>query len=226
MLAAALVRDLRPAERVLLSIAVSVAATILAALLLEVIGAHLTTAPWMALLAALTVATAAAGAARGKARPLALPRVRLGVAQSSALAAALLLLGGAAALGFTPLAAPKGTQGSTNLWICGPENGCALPSDEVEVGVISDQLHAARWRVRVLVAGRSARSFGPITLAPGGTWSHVVATGAGRPVVRAFLYSTGRPATAHRSVVLQYGRASAATLRRARRSGRVAGSGP
>jgi hypothetical protein len=228
-LASAIVGELRPAERVLLSLVLSITATIIVALALELVGAHLTTTPWMGLLAAVTVAAAATAVVRGDPRPVVLPRVRLGFAQISALAAAVALLGGAAALGFTPLGAPKGTQGSTALWICARENGCKLPSNAVEVGVISDQLHATRWRVRVLVAGRSPRSFGPITLAPGATWSHIVATGAGAPVVRAFLYSTGRPSTAYRSVVLRYGRASATTLRRAGRTGRVAvsvGGGP
>jgi hypothetical protein len=123
-----------------------------------------------------------------------------------ALAGAVVLLGGAAALGLTPLGAPRGTQGTTSLWICSQSNGCDLPAGTVKVGVISDQLHAASYTVQVSVAGRPGPRFGPITLAPGGAWSRVVATGPGKPVVRARMRTTAKPSGVYRNVTLQYQR--------------------
>jgi hypothetical protein len=198
--------QLRAAERVLLSIAISVAATIAAALLLAALGVALTTAPWMALLAAFALAAAASAGARGHAQVLARPSIGVRGREIGALASAVVLLGSAAALGLTPLGAPQGTQGTTSLWICSKSNRCDLPAGTVEVGVISDQLHAASYTVQVSVAGRPDVRFGPITLAPGGAWSRVVASGPGKPVVRALLRTTANPSGVYRNVILQYQR--------------------
>ena len=198
--------QLRPAERVCLSIAISIAATIAAGLLLAALGVGLTTAPWMDLLAALALAAAAIAGARGQAQVLARPSIVLRARETVALAGAVLLLAGAAALGFTPLGAPRGTQGTTGLWICSKVNGCTLPAGTVEVGVISTQLHAASYTVQVSVAGRPDVRFGPITLAPGGTWSRVLVTGPGDPVVRALLRTTAHPTAVYRTAILQYKR--------------------
>jgi Protein of unknown function (DUF1616) len=198
--------QLRAAERLALSIAISVAATIAAALLLAVLGVGLTTAPWMALLAAFALAGAAGAGARGHAQVLARPSIGLRGREIGALAGAVVLLGGAAALGLTPLGAPRGTQGTTSLWICSKSNGCDLPAGTVKVGVISDQLHAASYTVQVSVAGRPGIRFGPVTLAPGATWSRVMTTGHGEPVVRAVLRTTANPSGVYRTVILRYKR--------------------
>jgi hypothetical protein len=191
--------QLRASERVLLSIAMSIVATIAGALALEVLGVRLTTAPWMALLAALAVVAAAAAVARGHARSLTLPRVGLRRPELLALAGAVLLLGGAAALGLSPLGAPKGTQGATSLWIL-PHGGGAA-----EVGVISDELRTTRYSVEVTmtVAGQPTTRFGPITLAPGASWTRVVTTGAGSPVVRAVLLRVANPSAVIANVALR-----------------------
>jgi hypothetical protein len=121
-----------------------------------------------------------------------------------ALAGAVVLLGGAAALGLTPLGAPRGTQGATSLWVCSKLPGCESPAGTVKVGITSDQLHRASYTVQVSVAGRPGIRFGPITLVPGASWSGVVATGPGKPVVRAVLRTTSKPSAVYRNVILQY----------------------
>jgi len=222
-LAAAILPPARTAEWVVVSLALSIAATILVGLLLELVGAHLTTAPWMGLLAALTLAAAFWGARNGRSRALSLPHVGLRGAEIGAIGAALVLLGGAAALGFTPLAAPSGTQGTTALGICGPPTYPCVPSGEVRVSVISDALHTETWRVRVLVAAGATRSFGPFRLRPGATWSRVIAVGPYRPQVQAMLYDSARPSAVYRRTWLRYQRASAATVRRERRASSAVG---
>jgi len=189
--------QLRGVEIVLLSIALSVVATVFAALLLAALGVRLTTAAWLDTLAAVTLVAAVRGTARGHARTLRLPRVRLSAAEVLALGGALVLLSGAGVLGLTPLAAPKGAQGTTALTI--------LPLGEgvVELGVISDELHVTSYRVTLTVAGKRGPRFGPIILAPGARWSRVVSVGLGTPLVAATLSQAARPSATYASVALR-----------------------
>jgi hypothetical protein len=108
---------LRTAEILMLSLAVSVAATIFVGLLLDALSVRLTAGPWMDLLAAITVAAAIRASGRGHARDLVLPRMRLRAVEIGALSGALILVSAAAVLGLTPLAPPKGTPGTTALWL-------------------------------------------------------------------------------------------------------------
>ncbi len=193
-------RELRPAEVVLLSIALSIAVTIFAALVLEALSVRLRTLPWMGVLAAVTLAAAARAHTVGHTRTLVFRRPRVpGGIELLPVAGALLLLGGAAALGFTPLSAPKGTQGSTALWILpapGARGGAC-------VGLVSDQTHTASYTVDVTVAGRPAQRFGPVTLQPGAAWTRQVAVGAGRPLVQAVAHSAAKPAAVFETVALR-----------------------
>jgi hypothetical protein len=195
--------ELRTPELITLSIAFSIGATIVAALLLALLGVRLTTAPWMGLLTALTLAAAARAGARGHARPIVL-RVRpagrrVRRAEAGALACALALLIGAATLGFTPLAAPKSTRGTTALWLVPAPHGRHAAC----VGVINEQLHSESYVISVLAVGTPVQRFGPVTLAPGGRWSRAVAVGSRRPVVLASLSLTDNATVVYRSVELR-----------------------
>ena len=177
--------ELRGPELGALSVALSIVVTIFSALSLDALGVKLTIWPWIAILVVVTLAAAAVGMRRGHAR--ALRRLNLGAraAELAVLATALVLIGAAAAIGFTPLSAPKGTDGTTALWV--------FPTHPVEVGVESDQTRATRYTVTVSVAGRTVRRFGPFTLAPGASWTRPVPV-AGRPRVVARLAVVGDPA--------------------------------
>jgi len=191
--------DLRAWDIALLSIAISIATSIVSGLVLDAIGVRLSGALWIGALAAVTVAAAARGAELGHARTIRLPHVALKRSELGALAAALVLLGGAAVLGFTPLSAPKGTQGSTALSI--------LPAGPASVAlrVASDELHSTTYTVELTVAGRPRRHFGPIRLAPGATWNRAVMVGPGYPLVQAFLRTAGDPKVLDGNVVLRPG---------------------
>jgi hypothetical protein len=175
--------DVRVVERLLLSVALSIAATIFAALLLQFASVKETVGSWSLILAAVTVLAAVGGYARGNVRSIALPHVRIGRHEAAALVASVAILAGAAVLGFTPLGAPSHTAGTTALW--------TLPAphkpDAVAVGAISDQLHTQRYVVDVDVDGRLRERFTKITLAPGATWTRTVTVGPGRPIVEVFL---------------------------------------
>jgi uncharacterized membrane protein len=192
---------LRTAEVVMLSLAASIASAMLAGLLLDGLAVRLTAAPWMALLAAITVVAAVRAGGRGHARTLVPPRVRLRAAEVGALTGALVLLSGAAVLGFTPLAPPKDTPGTSALWIVPAPGG----KNAACVGVTNEELRRTSYTIQVAVAGGSTQKFGPITLAAGSSWSRVVAVGPGQPVVTATLRKAGSAPSAapYRDVVIR-----------------------
>jgi len=192
---------LRTAEVVMLSIAASIAATIFAGLVLDGLSVRLTAAPWMGLLAAMTLAAAVRASALGHGRKLALPRLRPRALEVGALTGALVLLGGAAVLGFTPLPPPKSTPGTSALWLVPAPGG----RDAACVGVINEELRTASYTVQVTVAGRPPQRFGPIRLASGDSWTRVVSVGPGQPGVTATLRKAGAApsAAAYRNVAIR-----------------------
>jgi hypothetical protein len=185
----------------MLSVALSVASTIFTGLLLAALSVRLTAPPWMDLLAALTVAAGVRASVRGHARALMRPRVRLRVLEAAALGGALVLLSGAAVLGFTPLPPPKATPGTSSLWLVPAPGGASAAC----VGVINQELKTTSYTVAVDVAGKTAAQFGPFTLAAGGSWTRVVAVKPGRPVVTATLRKAGSAPSAapYRNVAIR-----------------------
>jgi hypothetical protein len=181
---------LRASERLVLSLSLSIAATILSGLAVDAAGAKLTAAPWLEVLGALTLAAALTALARGHARVLRAPALRLRAVEVAALVVATALLAGAAVIGFRPLAPPARTQGTASLGLLEAPAGQAA----VCVSVINEQFHVASYRVAVSVAGGPARLIGPIKLAPGATWNRLVAVGPGLPAVSATLYRASAPA--------------------------------
>jgi uncharacterized membrane protein len=191
--------ELRTAELITLSIAVSIAATLIVALALDALSVRLTATPWMGVLTVLTLVAAARGTARGHSRSLVFRRIPVGRAQAGAFAVGLALLAGAATLGFTPLHAPKGTRGTSALWLLPAPAGL----QSVCVGVINEQLHTTSYEVTVRGSGNPVR-LGPIVLAPGRSWSReLVVGGPHTPVKHAFLRRTADPSDVYRSVVLR-----------------------
>lgn len=181
--------ELRMSEHLALSIALSVTVTILSALLMNAAHIGLQARPWAAILTLLTIAAALAAARRGHLRELRVGRPRLRSSEVAALAVSVLLLTGAAAFGLTPLAAPRGTQGQTALWIVPAPHR----SETVCVGVISDQLHTSDYTLALSVRGRALARFGAIRLAPGASWERAIRVGPGRPPVTGVLATTARP---------------------------------
>ena len=187
------------AELVLLSVALSVAVAIVSGVILNGIRVTLFAAPWMGVLTAVTVVAAAVATARGHTSAVHVPHVSLRAPQAAALGAAVVLLGGAAALGFSPLRAPRATQGATALWLTPAPSGHGA----VCVGVISDQLYRTTYTVRVTVGRQPPRRFGPITLAPGASWTRTVSVGPGTPVVVGTLSTRDAPRAAYRRAQLR-----------------------
>ncbi len=192
-------------ERLVLAIAMSMVAGVITALLLNAAW-HLETTPWATGLALVTVIAGLAGARRGHGQPVPRPRLpRIGVPATLALTAAVLLTGGAIALGVTTLGAPGDTLGTTALWIS-PRG-----DNNVAVGVHSIERGRRRYELDVRVAGQRGRLIGPFALEPGEERRLLLPapTGPlGKPIVSVVLRRLDGPRPAVRRVALRAGRRS------------------
>jgi hypothetical protein len=192
-------------ERLVLTIALSMVAGVLTALVLNAVW-HLETAAWATGLALATIVAALAGARRGHGQPVPRPRVpRVGVAAALALIGAVLLTGGAVALGVTTLHAPGDTAGTTALWIS-PRG-----DNNVAVGVHSIERGRRHYELDVRVAGQRGRLIGPFALEPGEERRLALPAPAGplgKPVVNVVLRRLDGPHPAIRHVALRAGRRS------------------
>lgn len=192
-------------ERLVLTLALSMVAGVLTAIGLNLVW-HLETASWAIGLALVTAGAAYAGERRGHGRPV--PRIRLphvGLAATLALAGAVLLAGGALALGVTTLGAPSATQGTTALWIS-PRG-----DNNVVVGVRSVERDRRSYELDVRVAGQRGRLIGPFSLAPGQERRLALPAPAGplgKPIVSVVLRRLDGPRPAIRRVALRAGRRS------------------
>jgi uncharacterized membrane protein len=181
--------ELRGTELLIVSVALSIMATVFAALLMQAVGVRLEERQWMAVIAVVTIVAAAVGISRGQAHPVVLPHVSVRLREAIAIAGAVVLLIAAAALGFTPLSAPKGTVGDSPVWILPGAGG-----NSADFGVINDETSARRYTVELTVVGQPARTFGPFALPPGGTWSRSVVVGPpSKPLTQVFLRYASNP---------------------------------
>jgi hypothetical protein len=181
--------ELRGTELLIVSVALSIMVTVFAALAMQAVGVRLEERQWMAVIAVVTIVAAAVGISRGQAHPVVVPHVSVRMREAIAIAGAVVLLIAAAALGFTPLSAPKGTVGDSDVWILpGPAE------DSADFGVINDETQTRRYTVELLVAGSPGRTFGPFALPPGGTWSRSAVVGPpSKPLTRVLLRYAANP---------------------------------
>lgn len=153
------------AERIALSLALSVPATILSGLLINLSPWRLSVSSWSLTLAGVVVAGCAVAATR-RPRSRAPERSvwRLAVPDGALLGAAVAVTGGALALGFTSLPPPRGTPGYTELWL--------LPRGRaIELGLQSRELKIADYEVRLRGGGRQIRSWTVLSIRPGERWT-------------------------------------------------------
>ena len=202
-LARAVLEDLRggAAEVAVLSLALSVAATIAVGLVVNLSTLSLTVEAW-ALGLLLVTLVACAVAARRPARWLRGGRWRTPRARDVVLlAAAALVAAGAAALGSTPLSPPDGVRGYTEL-------SQLRDGDAIVLEVTANELRPAGFRLDLRADGRLVRRWRTGTLEPGRAWRTrmPVAGARGGRTLEARLYrpSSARP---YRRVRLELRRA-------------------
>jgi hypothetical protein len=160
-------RSLAVPQQLLLTVALSLAALVIGALILNYAPGGVRTASW-ALLLVVLVLGACAIAARRRAAPVAKspPRLQLRVrsAQVALLVGAALTAGAGLALAWTPLPA-KNAVGYAQLWML-PEEGPG--ADAFRVGVVSQQQDPTEYRLE-LQTGSAGRTFftSRLSLQPG-----------------------------------------------------------
>ena len=190
-------RALGAVERTVVTVALSLAMSILGTLLLDLLSLTLSSRTWSLFLGATTMlACAVAGRTPvgtwPERRGWRAPRVRdaavVGVAVAIACAAVVLAR--------TPLRPPRGVTGYTQLW--------ALPvAGGVELGVANHELGPVRYRLELSADGHGKRRSVKLRLSPGQRWTWLVATlsfGSSANVVSARLYRDDRPNATYRYV--------------------------
>jgi hypothetical protein len=188
-------RSLGGPERVLVSLALSTAVAIFDTLLVNASSLALTRHTWAATLGGVTIVGCLIASIGADVKPrmgrLTLPRVR----DIALLAAAIAITSGAIALGRTPLDAPDGVTGYTELWLT-PRDG------RFELGVASEELGPATYRLILVADGRVVRQWSRIGLNTGGRWVKELPAGVGRSTgsLNAYLYKLDHPKTVYRRV--------------------------
>ncbi|MEI2701379.1 MAG: DUF1616 domain-containing protein [Baekduia sp.] len=184
---------LGPAERAMLTVSLSIATTILLALILHATGIGLRPLPWAA---AITITTALIAAGATRAGPPVGRRGRAGRPAPLAIAlgcltAALLAL--AFVIGTRERPLPGDVPGTVALW--------ALPSGPgaITVGVRSAERQAERFVVRT-GRGGVVETIATFTLKPGEEWRRPLPAPAGGAAVRVSLARAAAPGVPIRSV--------------------------
>lgn len=195
---------LATAERLLLSLGLSLAVIVLGGLLLNLTPWGLRVGSWAVLLSLTTAVAGGIGLARRRRQPAAVgtPGGRsLGWAQIALCGLAVLVLAGA--MGLTVHGAQgQATVGFTQLWMTQGEGGGAA-----NLGLSNREPATTEFRLQFEVDGRVRRSW-TLSLAPGETWTQAVPLPSDLPqtaTIEGVLYRGDAPSVVYRRVKLQRG---------------------
>jgi hypothetical protein len=178
---------LKAPERLLLSLAFSLAADIVGGVFLSFSPWGLHPRPWAVLLASLTLAFSVAGQAATKRSPRRARAPRGTIAFLPVLAICIAVTSVAIAADRRPTTPPRWLTGYTLLWLL-PER-----SGYLRVGLQSGELERERYRVEIRSQGRVVARWITGTIEPSKEWQRTFRRiNAGR--VDAFLYRVGDPA--------------------------------
>lgn len=149
-------------ERIMVALGTSAIVVALAAIAVDVVRLPLEATVWALVLVTLTGVAATVAYLRGfpeRGTTQRLPRVR--PTEALLVALSLALIGGALMLGATPLRPPRGTPGSTALWIqANGQRGAAAMAR-------SDEMQRTRYELAVTVDGRKVGASPTFSLDPG-----------------------------------------------------------
>jgi hypothetical protein len=194
-------RRLETPQLLLLSVAMSLIALVVASLFLTLLPGGLNTVSWAVLLVVIVLAACRGAAVRRGPRARRRPgrgRPRLGVLDAGFLGAAALLAAAAIVLSQVSFSATD-ADGYTALWML-PTAG----KDAVEIGVTSARQASGRFRLEVKTEPGAAPAIAKFRLDPGDERVFTVPVGsrqAGRSVpVVASLYKAGEPHRLYRRV--------------------------
>ncbi len=189
-------------KRILVTLVLSLAATALGGLLLNLSPLGLNFATWSIYLFTVTIAGALVAALRGLVRPashVSAPRFHLSPLNAGlfGLAGAVILIALAVAARPAPL---QGLQGYSTLYLLPAANG---NSNGYRLGITSQELTTVQFDIQLKLNGQVIHEWPNVTLTPGQEWSSAVELaasqkGAGR--LEAVLYRLDVPGQVYREV--------------------------
>jgi hypothetical protein len=202
-------RSLGIPERLLFSLGLSVIATALTGLALNLTPWGLQTSTWAIALAAIVLLAGIIAWRRRRqdtaitAAPIDL-KFKLRLRDGLLLGLAILVTG--AAIGLTRLpVAPNGITGYTSLWMI-PANPSS--STDFRLGFNSAEFTETRYRLQVSVGDQVLQAWSELSLKPGGTWETTIGLQSNQVVsgtIVADLYKLDDPTTIYRHVKLWRG---------------------
>jgi uncharacterized membrane protein len=193
------------AERLLLSVGTSIAATVSLSLVMYWLGLSLQTATWTIALAATAFIASLVAWQRRKQVVEALPSttdLRLNLRQVILLGVAVAIGGAAIRIAQQP-APSANVSGYTQLWLVPTNSGNA---GTYQLGVTSDEFTPVAYHIQVTVDGQVGWDWPNVQLKPGESWTNLIVLRADRAVtgtIEAVLYRADDPTTIYRRVKLQ-----------------------
>lgn len=187
-------------ERLLLSVAASIALSILTGVLLNLTSWGLQSNTWLVALVSVTLVAGVVAFLRGH-EPLMTSvrtkRIALRPADALLYGVATLVVIGALQIAYVPAPASR-VEGYTSLWILPAETNAPVAN----VGFTSAELETTQYRLDLLVEGRPVQSRPQIVLEPGQSWAEAFPLANPGTRVEALLYRAEEPNTIYRRVHL------------------------
>jgi hypothetical protein len=193
-------------EQLLISLGLSVSATALSGLILNLTPWGLQSTTWAITLAVIVVLTSAIAWLRRKTDTKIMTakigmNFNLRLRDGLFLGMAVLVTG--AAIGLTRLpVAPNGIAGYTQLWMITPNPN---NTNDFRLGLTSAEFTDTRYRLQVSIDGQVVKEWPELSLKPGETWETAISLPSGQfgsgPII-ADLYKLDNPETLYRHVTL------------------------
>lgn len=199
----------RTTERLLFSLGLSVSATALSGLILNLTDWGLQSKTWAIMLAGIVLLAGAIALLRSKPNATVTPvpvkkYFKLRFRDLVFLGLAILVMGAAVGLTRLPVA-PNGVSGYTQLWMLPAAPG---NSNNFRLGINSEEFTETGYRLQVKVNGQVVQEWPQLSLKPGETWETTIklqSDRVGSGSIEADLYNLDDPETLYRHVKLWNG---------------------
>jgi uncharacterized membrane protein len=188
-------------ERLLFTLGLSLTATILSGLVLNLTPWGLQATSWAVLLSIVTLGASLAAMQRRRHERANTPaKLRFPLSLRQVLLFGLSGLIVFAAMGLVQGPKPShNLQGYTTLWIL---PGTLSQQNTVSLGIHSQELELINYKLELTLDGKIMREWSDISLTPGGQWERSIVLPAGEGYVEAVLFQANNPGTPYRRVTL------------------------
>ncbi len=198
-------RALERVARLLVTLGLSIALTILLGLALYGVGIKLQSMAWASALAVITLIACGLAARLKPAAKVEEPAARLSLHfdwRNVALLGVAVVIGGLA-MGIARLPAPaSGVSGYTTLWMIPARDGSA---GKYEMGITNYEFDTVTYHLQLMADGHPLQDWPELKLAPGETWTSSIVLPSDRTTtgsIEAMLYRLDNPNVIYRQVKL------------------------